>query len=143
MKSPSPKLIQSIVEELDLKTDAVREFLLIALENAALFDRKHQDYGSRNMSAFGTITAIIRANEKFERLKHIYKNRRSVAVNEAVVDSFVDISNLCIIALMMESGKWPDYIPTASPPKRVRKKPTIINNPVSPQLNPSQNQPPF
>ncbi len=122
IKEPSLKLIQLIVDELGLKTDAAKGFLLIALENTVLFDQKHQDYGSRNMSSFGAITPIIRANDKFERLKHIYKNHRSVVVNEAVIDSYIDISNLCIIALMMESGQWPDYVPEAPPPKRVRKK---------------------
>lgn len=104
----TPDVLQQWSDCLDLKTKAGREFLRIALENTILMDRKQQDYGSKNISGFGTFGVIVRANDKFERLKHILTAGRKRAVNEAMTDSFRDISNYCIIALMLESKVWPN-----------------------------------
>ncbi len=144
MKNPSPGLIQHIVEELDLRTDAVKDFLLIALENAALFDKKQEDYGPRNMAAFGAFGVVVRANDKFERIKHMFNNRRSHAVNESIEDSYRDISNYMIIALMLENGKWPGYVSPNEPPKRVRKKKATtssVGGPEFPPPTPKSNEP--
>ncbi len=124
----SPKLIQSIVDELGLKTLAAKDFLFIALENVVLFDQKQQDYGPRNMSGFGSFGVIVRASDKFERIKHLFANRRSHTVNESIEDSYRDISNYMIIALMLEGGKWPDYVPVEQPLKRVRTKKTTSSS---------------
>lgn len=98
----------TIIRDLNIKTLAGREFLRIALENVRLMDAKQQDYGSRNISGFGTFGVIVRANDKFERIKHMMANKRRRAVNEAMVDSFRDISNYMIIALMLEQKVWPN-----------------------------------
>jgi len=115
-------LAKDIAARLGCKTDATVDFLTIALQNALLFDQKNLDYGNKNISGFGSFGVIVRANDKFERLKNLFNNRRSVATNESIEDSFRDISNYCIIATMLEHGCWPDYTkPTPPPPKRVRK----------------------
>jgi hypothetical protein len=105
-------LAKEVADKLGCKTDAAVEFLVITLQNVLLFDRKQNDYGPGNMAAFGSFGVIVRANDKFERLKHIFNNRRGKATNESITDSFRDISNYCIIAEMLESGKWPNYVPT-------------------------------
>lgn len=106
--SPVDFPVQRIEEWLGLKTQAGKEFLKIALENAILMDKKQQDYGSKNISGFGVFGVVVRMNDKFERIKNLFGNRRKRAVNESIRDSFRDISNYAIIALMLESGKWPD-----------------------------------
>ncbi len=131
-----PGLAKSVAESLGLKTSAAVDFLNVAMQNTLLFDKKQLDYGPRNMSSFGAFGVIVRANDKFERLKNIFTNRRSVALNETIDDTFRDISIYCIIATMLESGLWPDYVrPTDLPPKRVRK-PKI--NPPTKGLNEQQ-----
>jgi hypothetical protein len=48
-------------------------------------------------------------NDKMERLKTLFnKGRRKRAINESIVDTFRDISNYAIIALMLELGRWPN-----------------------------------
>lgn len=102
--------INKLCDALSIETVAGKEFVTFALANCLLFERKQLDYGSRNVSAFGSFGQIVKANDKFERLKHIYGRvgRKKRAVNEAVLDSFRDISNYCIIAAMLEKGAWPN-----------------------------------
>jgi hypothetical protein len=47
-------------------------------------------------------------SDKLERLKNlIYKNREPN--NESLEDSFVDMANYAIIALMVQRGVWAKY----------------------------------
>lgn len=108
--------IDQLADTLGLKTQAGKEALVIALENIILLDGKQQDYGSKNISRFSTFGCVVRMSDKFERLVHLYNNRRKRAVNESVRDSFRDFSNYAIIALMCETGKWPDVSVTSAKP---------------------------
>jgi hypothetical protein len=92
---------------LDIKTKAGKIFLQRSLENACLMDGKQQDYGSGNISAFGTVGVVIRMSDKFERIKNLFKNKRKRTVNESILDSFTDIANYAIIAQMLERKEWP------------------------------------
>jgi hypothetical protein len=95
--------------DLPLKTKAAQEFLRLALANAILMDRKQQDYGPGNIAAFGTFGVTVRMNDKMERLKTLFnKGRRKRAINESIIDTFRDISNYAIIALMLELERWPN-----------------------------------
>lgn len=104
---PEPALI-NICNELNLKTVAGRIFLRRAIENVLLMDAKQMDYGSKNISSFGTFGVVVRMNDKFERIKNLFKNKRKRAVNESIKDSFRDLSNYAIIALMLENSEWPN-----------------------------------
>jgi hypothetical protein len=95
-----------IAGKLGLETPAAIEFINFALANAILFDKKQQDYGSENIADFGSFGCVVRANDKFKRLKNLFMNRRRKVVNEKIIDSFRDASNYCIIAWMWEDGKW-------------------------------------
>lgn len=108
LKLPENFHIESVVTGLGLQTNAAKEFLVIALENAILMDKKQQDYGSRNISDFGLVGVIIRMNDKFQRIKNLVGNRRKASVNESIRDTFRDISNYAIIALLLDSKRWPD-----------------------------------
>lgn len=108
----SPKLpdtvdLVRVAGELGIETVAGREALKIALENVLLLDAKQQDYGSKNISRFSAFGCVVRMSDKFERLINLYNKKRKRAVNESVLDSFRDLSNYAIIALMCETGKWP------------------------------------
>lgn len=97
-----------LITRLNIKTQAGAIFLKMALENSILMDLKQQDYGSKNISGFGTFGIVVRMNDKFERIKNLFNNRRKRAVNESIQDSFRDISNYAIIALMLEKKMWPN-----------------------------------
>lgn len=72
---------------------------------------KQVDYGPLNIwNAPGGATngLMVRMSDKLERLKNLIYN--SIEPNhEALEDSFVDIANYAIIALMVERGIWEKY----------------------------------
>lgn len=72
---------------------------------------KQVDYGPLNVwNAPGGATngLMVRMSDKLERLKNLIYN--SVEPNhEALEDSFVDLANYAIIALMVERGIWEKY----------------------------------
>ena len=70
---------------------------------------KQQDYGPGNINnAFGGPIngLLVRIGDKFERLKNLYKGSHAPK-HESVEDSFKDMANYAVIALMVERGTWP------------------------------------
>jgi len=93
-------------------------FKEIQKEQYALFARKMMDYGLQNI-ALGSdlstrddrnlsITGIwLRCNDKINRLKNLLKrNGQNYVEGETMIDSFVDIANYGIIAMLVIRGKW-------------------------------------
>lgn len=78
----------------------------IATELVDLLCRKQQDYGPGNIAAFGERGVIVRMNDKMERLKRLVWESKAPA-NEAVEDSYKDLANYSLIALMVRRGVWP------------------------------------
>ena len=80
-------------------------------ELLAILVKKQIDYGPYNIwHAPGGATngLMVRMSDKLERLKNlIYKNREPN--NESLEDSFVDMANYAIIALMVQRGVWAKY----------------------------------
>lgn len=101
------KLEEWFARRLQLKTKVGREALRIAIENVVLLDRKQQDYGPGNIAAFGQVGIVIRMNDKFERIKTIIKSKSRRAKNESIEDSFRDLCNYSIIAVMWLKKLWP------------------------------------
>ena len=95
-----------------------KEFQAIQKEQYELFAAKMMDYGLSNISLGSnldtkedrdlSLTGIwLRCNDKINRLKNILKrNGKNYVQGEAMVDSFIDISNYGIIAMMVLRGKW-------------------------------------
>ena len=70
---------------------------------------KQADYGPGNVNnAFGGPIngLLVRIGDKFERLKNLY-GRSKAPKHEPIEDSFKDMANYAVIALMVERGKWP------------------------------------
>lgn len=87
-------------------------------EQYELFARKMMDYGLGNIS-LGTnleepedvnlsLTGIwLRCNDKINRLKNMLKRKgRNYVQDEPMIDSFIDIANYGIIAMLVMKGKW-------------------------------------
>lgn len=104
----STSVYANLLTALGIKTRAGEEALLIALDNIKLLDTKQIDYGSKNISRFGAHGCVVRMSDKFERLVNLYKNKRKRPINESIEDTFRDLSNYAIIALMCEKGVWPN-----------------------------------
>jgi hypothetical protein len=80
-------------------------------ELLAILVKKQIDYGPYNIwHAPGGATngLMVRMSDKLERLKNlIYK--KVEPNNESLEDSFVDLANYAIIALMVQRGVWAKY----------------------------------
>ena len=70
---------------------------------------KQADYGPGNINnAFGGPMngLMVRIGDKFERLKNLLSSG-SKPQHESIEDSFKDMANYAVIALMVERGLWP------------------------------------
>jgi hypothetical protein len=90
--------------EYDIQTEMGRAALVIALENVATLDRKQRDYGSRNISEFGEIGILMRVWDKICRLKNLMGKENPK--NESIDDSWLDMANYAIIAVLVRRGIW-------------------------------------
>ena len=73
--------------------------------------KKQVDYGPLNIwNAPGGATngLMVRMSDKLERLKNLIYNSIEPN-NEALEDSFIDIANYAVIAMMVERGIWEKY----------------------------------
>ena len=94
------------------------EFQQVQKEQYELFASKMMDYGLSNISLGSTlekeedinlsITGIwLRCNDKINRLKNLLqRNGKNYVKGEAMIDSFIDISNYGIIAQLVMKNKW-------------------------------------
>jgi hypothetical protein len=81
----------------------------IAMEAAELLIRKHQDYGPDNINNApgGAINGLlVRMHDKMERLKTLILSKNTPKY-ESIEDTFIDMLNYSVIALMVQRGKWP------------------------------------
>lgn len=71
---------------------------------------KHKDYGPRNIADApgGAINGLrVRIHDKTARINNLYDNIRDMAPeHESFEDSFKDLANYAIIALLVLRGKW-------------------------------------
>lgn len=99
--------MEDLAKQLGLKTEIGLEALKVALANVQTLDRKQQDYGAGNISAFGELGLLVRVNDKVERLKNLHKTGRMTdPANESVTDSWLDLSNYGLIAVLVRTGVW-------------------------------------
>lgn len=85
-----------------------REVELIMFELGDLLIRKHQDYGPKNISDApgGAINGLlVRMHDKMARLKNLHYNNKS-ANYESIEDTYKDLANYAVIALMVLRDKW-------------------------------------
>jgi hypothetical protein len=94
------------------------KFKQVQQKQYELFASKMMDYGLSNISLGSTlekeedinlsITGIwLRCNDKINRLKNLLqRNGKNYVKGEAMIDSFIDISNYGIIAQLVMENKW-------------------------------------
>jgi len=111
----SPKAVSDFEK---LYPELAEEFQVIQKEQYELFAAKMMDYGLSNISLGSdlstkedrdlSLTGIwLRCNDKINRLKNMLKRHgRNYVKGEAMIDSFIDISNYGIIAMLVLKGKW-------------------------------------
>lgn len=94
-----------VAKSLGLKTAMGVKALEVALENIKVLDSKQADYGSENISSFGEYGVLIRMTDKHARLKNLLTNSKEPK-NESVMDTWLDMANYAIIAVLCRKGEW-------------------------------------
>ena len=101
-----------------LYPELAEEFQAVQKEQYELFAAKMMDYDLSNISLGSdlstredrdlSLTGIwLRVNDKVNRLRNMLKrNGKNYVPGESMLDSFVDISNYGIIAMLVLRGKW-------------------------------------
>ncbi len=77
-------------------------------EAEVLLLRKHKDYGPKNISESpgGPINGLrVRMHDKLARINNLYDSGVTPE-NESLRDSFIDMANYALIALLVLDGKW-------------------------------------
>lgn len=75
----------------------------IFAEQKAIMVKKQRDYGHENITSMGELGVLVRVNDKIARLKNLVIGKRKPK-NEAIEDSWRDLLNYALIALMLRSG---------------------------------------
>lgn len=116
----SPVLAQPTnIEEFEKEYPVLaEEFKRIQSEQYTLFVNKMLDYGINNISLGSTLEdkediklsimgIWLRCNDKINRLKNLIKrDGHNFVQGESMTDSFIDIANYGIIAMMVLRNKW-------------------------------------
>jgi hypothetical protein len=77
-------------------------------EAEKLLLKKHKDYGPKNISGSpgGALNGLrVRIHDKLARINNLYDSG-STPENESLRDSFIDMANYAIIALLVLDGEW-------------------------------------
>lgn len=72
--------------------------------------QKHKDYGPKNIahSPGGPLNGLrVRMWDKFARINHLIDNN-ATPQNESLRDSFLDMANYAIIAMLVLDEEWPN-----------------------------------
>lgn len=84
------------------------EAAVIARKAIDLLVKKHDDYGPSNISDApgGPLNGLsVRLHDKVARLNNLLSSNKEPR-NESVQDTFIDILNYALIALLVIEGKW-------------------------------------
>lgn len=78
----------------------------VLCELADLMIRKQADYGHQNITEFGELGVLVRANDKIARLRNLLWHNQGEPKNESIEDTWRDLANYAIIALMLRRGTF-------------------------------------
>jgi len=93
---------------MDLNSDFVKAVSTTYDEAEKLLLKKHKDYGPKNISGSpgGAVNGLrVRMHDKLARINHLYDSG-ATPENESLRDSFIDMANYAIIAMLVLDGKW-------------------------------------
>lgn len=77
-------------------------------EAEAILLKKHADYGPKNISESpgGPLNGLrVRMHDKLARINNLYDSG-ATPENESLKDSFLDLANYAIIAMLILDGEW-------------------------------------
>jgi hypothetical protein len=94
--------------KMDLNAEFVKAVGITYDEAERLLLKKHKDYGPKNISGSpgGAVNGLrVRMHDKLARINHLY-DTGATPENESLRDSFIDMANYAIIAMLILDDKW-------------------------------------
>ena len=104
---PSRQIVEYVPSALDIFAETAQDYYDDAAE---LLVKKQADYGPKNISNApgGPLNGLrVRMSDKLARINHLLDTGAEPS-NESLRDSFIDLANYSIIALMVLDGVWPN-----------------------------------
>lgn len=109
-KPKPPAILPKGVNTLPVMNQIDVDVYDIVEELAELLLSKHKDYGPTNISRApgGALNGLrVRIHDKIARINNLLDSGKN-PTHESLEDSFKDLANYAIIALMVTRGKWPE-----------------------------------
>ena len=109
------EMIKILSQFLNLKTEMGAERIRVAFKAIKLFDKKQNDYGSRNIRfsdipEMNTLGVTIRLNDKIQRMLNLglkgLKGGDSQVKDESLWDTATDVCNYGAILMILLSDRW-------------------------------------
>jgi len=73
-----------------------------------VFRLKQRSYGPMNIAKFGELGVMVRTSDKLERLVNlIMNNLDNPLADESLDDTWIDLADYGIIAMLCRKGAWP------------------------------------
>jgi len=91
-----------------MNSDFIKAVGITYDEAETLLLKKHKDYGPKNISGSpgGALNGLrVRMHDKLARINHLYDSG-ATPENESLRDSFIDMANYAIIAMLVLDGNW-------------------------------------
>ena len=79
------------------------QFKAITENMLKTFVAKNSDYGNsfeQSCDTFRTVAAVVRMNDKMNRINKLYNNTKIARVDEKLEDTLLDLANYCILTVM-------------------------------------------
>ena len=87
--------------------EQVERFEQITKRMCNLYAKKNKDYGdsfSKSLSKYGSIAALTRISDKFNRLESLILKGSSDITSEKLEDTLIDLASYCIMTKMWLDG---------------------------------------
>lgn len=105
-------LIENILTDMETTNINVKKFNEIVCKMADTYEKKNADYGDsfgQTCDEFGIIVAIVRMNDKMNRIKQLSK-KNALVTDESIKDTILDLANYAVMTLMWINSKDPQII---------------------------------
>lgn len=105
-KADETAFIKLVLDSSSGDYDLERDWAMIVKEIFEVFKAKQHDYGPNNIALLRDQGVLTRVTDKFMRLHTLYKSGAEPS-NESLEDTWLDIADYAVIALMCIRGYWP------------------------------------
>ena len=104
--------MKNLLNEVGYMENRVKKFNEIVTKMSNTYEKKNADYGDsfgQTCDEFGIVAAVVRMNDKMNRIKQLAKNQAKVT-DESIKDTLLDLANYAVMTLIWVNSKDPQII---------------------------------